>query len=185
MEEKIKVTTYWDGKIYVGISLTWDHEICMVQLAMSWYVHAALHYFQHEPPYPWTPARYGNTDQILRDKHPSDVLYTSNKKRLEKIVGKFLYYARSIDSTMVMALNSLVAVQTKSTVEVEKNITHFLNYCASNPDDVTEYKRNYIILHLYSDASCLSEPEALSRSGGYFFLVPRPKNKTPISEVPQ
>ena len=48
-----------------------------------------------------------------------------NKKILQKIVGKFLYYARAIDLTVLMALNSLAVVQTKPTLETAKQITHF------------------------------------------------------------
>ena len=48
LEGKYKVTTYWDGEIYVGISLTWDYDKCTVQLAMPGYVRAELHSFQHE-----------------------------------------------------------------------------------------------------------------------------------------
>ena len=39
-----------------------------------------------------------------------------------------------------------------------------------------------MILHIYSDASFISEPEARSRSGGYFSLGP--KSKTPIHYIP-
>ena len=38
-----------------------------------------------------------------------------------------------------------------------------------------------MILHIYSDASYISEPEARSRSGRYFFLGP--KYHTPIQEM--
>ena len=38
-----------------------------------------------------------------------------------------------------------------------------------------------MILHIYSDASYISEPEARSRSGEYFFLGPN--SKTPIQEM--
>ena len=76
---------------------------------------------------------------------------------------------------MLRVLNSLVAIQTEITVGTTKYITNLLNYCALNPDVVTEYRRSDIILHLYSDASYLSEPEAHSRAGGYFFLGPLPR----------
>ena len=42
------------------------------------------------------------------------------QKRLQKIVGKFLYYAIAIDPTMLVALNTLTAVQTKPTVLTAK-----------------------------------------------------------------
>ena len=76
-----------------------------------------------------------------------------NQKRLKKIVGKLLYYARSIDPIMLMALNSLAAVQTKPKIDTAKQITPFLNYSATHPDAITEYRKSGMILHMYSDAS--------------------------------
>ena len=65
-----------------------------------------------------------------------------NQKIIYEIVGKILYYARAIDPTMVMALNSLVAVQTKPTIENAKQITQFLNYSATHSDTITEYRKS-------------------------------------------
>ena len=42
-EDKYKVTTYWEEKLYIGISLKWDYEKGMVQLSMPGYVRAAIH----------------------------------------------------------------------------------------------------------------------------------------------
>ena len=69
---------------------------------------------------------------------------------------------------MLMALNSLVAVQTKPTIETAKKITQFINYTATRPDKITEYRKSGIILHIYSGASYISKPEARSRARGYF-----------------
>ena len=52
----------------------------------------------------------------------------------------------------------------------------------TNPDTVTEYRNSGMILHIYSDTSYISEPEARSRSGGYFYLGP--KSNTPIQDTP-
>ena len=65
-----------------------------------------------------------------------------------------------------MAIKSLAAVQTKTTIETAKQITQFLNYSATNPDAVTEYIISGMIIHVYSDASYISESEARSRAGG-------------------
>ena len=53
LETKYKVTTDWEGKLYIGIALKWDYEKGTVQLSMPGYVRAALHAFQafqHEKP---------------------------------------------------------------------------------------------------------------------------------------
>ena len=102
----------------------------------------------------------------------------NNKKRLQNIVGKFLYYAKKVDPTMLVGMNSLEAVQTKPTIKSSKQVTDFLNYGATNPDAVTEYRRSGIIIHIYLDTSHISEPEARIRAGGYFFLGP--KSNTPM-----
>ena len=147
----------------------------MVQLAMPGYTCVALHSFQHEnpkrgqnSPYPWAPPQYVNNNQILNEKHPASELYAMNQKRLQKIVVKFLCYARAIDSTMLMELKYPSAVQTKPTIDTDKKITNFLNYCASHPDAATQYRRIDMILNLYSNTSYLSETEARIRAGGYF-----------------
>ena len=107
----------------------------MVQLGMPGYVHADLHSYQNgnkkgqDIPYPWTPTQFDKNNHILKEKHPADKLDVSNPKYLKKIVGKFLYYARVIVSTMLMELNSLATYQ-KTNRRDSKKITHILNYYA-------------------------------------------------------
>ena len=84
---------------------------------------------------------------------------------------------------MLMDLKSLAAVQTKPTIDTTKQITQFLNYSATHLDAITEYRKIGIIIHIYSNASYISEPEAQSRAGGYFFL--EKNSKIPIQEMPQ
>ena len=59
---------------------------------------------------------------------------------------------------MLMELNSLPAVHTKTTIETTKEITRFLNYSATHPDEVIEYRKSGMILHIYLDKSYISEP---------------------------
>ena len=74
---------------------------------------------------------------------------------------------------MLMAIKLLVALHTKATIETVNQITQFLNYSATHPDAVTEFRKSEMILPIYSDASSVSEPEVQSRSGGYLFLGPK------------
>ena len=68
---------------------------------------------------------------------------------------------------MLMALNSSAAVQTKLIIETAKK-TKFLNYSATHTYTITEYRKSGMIIHIYSDASYISEPEERSRARGYF-----------------
>ena len=47
-----------------------------------------------------------------------------------------------------MALKYLAAVQTKPTIEIAKQITQFLNYSATYPDEIPEYRKIGMILHI-------------------------------------
>ena len=47
LEDKYKVTTDWEVKMYIGIALKWEYEKGMFQLSMSGYLRAALHSFKN------------------------------------------------------------------------------------------------------------------------------------------
>ena len=75
LEDKYKVNTDWEGKLYTGISLQWDYVKIMVQLSMPVYVQAALHSFQHQKKKTSTelnihpdPAIFGNNNKMLNNK---------------------------------------------------------------------------------------------------------------------
>ena len=70
-ESKYKVTIDWEGKLYIGIALKWDHKKGTSQLSMIGYVRTALHSFQHDKPklpqdspHPWTQPLYGENNQM-------------------------------------------------------------------------------------------------------------------------
>ena len=54
---------------------------------------------------------------------------------------------------------------------------HLLDYAATHPNAVICYHRSDMILKIHSDASYLSEKEARSRAGGYFFLANKNDNQ--------
>ena len=64
---------------------------------------------------------------MLSEKSPAGNLDDNNQKRLHTIFGKFLYYYRAVYPKMLMALNSLAAVQTKPKIKTAKQVTQFLN----------------------------------------------------------
>jgi hypothetical protein len=55
---------------------------------------------------------------------------------------------------------------------------HLLDYAATHPDAILRYQRSDMVLHIHSDASYLSAPEARSRAGGHHFLSSRPADPT-------
>jgi hypothetical protein len=71
---------------------------------------------------------------------------------------------------MLVTLGSLATAQTKGTHSTALALIQLLNYCAAHPDAVIRFHASGMILHIHSDASYLSESEARSRAGGFFFL---------------
>ena len=53
---------------------------------------------------------------------------------IERVVGKFLYYARAIDNTMLHALNDIASSKSKGTQTTWEAVKYCLNDAASNPD---------------------------------------------------
>ena len=90
---------------------------------------------------------------MLSEKEPAEELDENNQKRLQKIVGNFLYYAIAIDPTIFMALNLLVEVQTKPTIDTTKHPNKLLNYSVTHPDTVTEYRKTVMIIQIYLNVS--------------------------------
>jgi hypothetical protein len=52
---------------------------------------------------------------------------------------------------------------------VEK-VIKLLNYCNTHPETKIRYHASDMILYIHSDASYLSEREAKSREGGFFYM---------------
>jgi hypothetical protein len=60
----------------------------------------------------------------------------SKNLELQKITGKFLYYARAVDPTMQVALSSLASQQTKGTERTAEDTVKFPKYCATHPESI-------------------------------------------------
>lgn len=185
-----EITVDWEATKYCGITLEWDYKNRTVDLSMPNYVTDALHHFQHpvsiqpvHAPSKWAPPSYGSKVQLTTPVDDSAKHTAKDTKLLQRVVGKFLYYARAVDPTMLHILSNLAASQTIGTAATTIQMVHFLNYCATNPDAKLRYSASDMILHVHSDAAYLTEPEARSRAGGHHFLGNLP-GKPPMLNGP-
>lgn len=172
-----ELTVDWEATKYCGITLEWDYHNRTVDLSMPNYVKDALHHFQHTPakqpihaPSKWSPPNYGTRVQLTNPIDESARHTAKETKTLQRVIGKFLYYARAVDPTMLHILSNLAASQTTGTQATTIQMVHFLNYCATYPDAKLRYRASDMILHVHSDAAYLTEPEARSRAGGHHYL---------------
>ena len=79
-----------------------------------------------------------------------------------------------MECTLLPALNTLAEQQSSQNKNSEAAITHFLDYAATNPSAIIQYKSSNMLLHMDSDASYLSKPRARSRTGGHYYLISLP-----------
>jgi hypothetical protein len=162
---------------------------------MPGYVDKALRQFNHErpskrqdAPYPHTPPKYGAKKQYASEGDKSPLLDADGAKFIQRVIGKFLYLGRAVDTTLPMPLSALGTQQAKPREGTMAHTRQFLDYVGSQEEAILTYSASDMILAAHSDASYLSEPEARSRAGGHIFLsndVEYPPNNGSILTIAQ
>ena len=136
-----------------------------------------LHKYQYLPPKRaqhspnlWNRLTYGATQQLTKAPDTIYPLELSEVKRIQKIVGTLLYYARAVDATMLVALGTISSKQANATQTTSICVNQLLDYCHTHPDAKLRYHASDMIIHIHSDASYNYEAKARSRAGGNFYL---------------
>jgi hypothetical protein len=89
---------------------------------------------------------------------------------IQQVTGIFLYYARVVDATMILALSAIVSDQAAPTKETTKKVLRLLDCVTTHPDTILSFSRSSMVLNIHIDVSYLCEPKAKIRTGGHFFL---------------
>ena len=143
---------------------------------MAPYLQKALQQFNNivptkrqDSPYPYTEPKYGAKQQFA-DYVMSAPVGKDEQKYVQKVTGKFNWYARGVNGTMLTPSSALSAQQAKPTQATMKRVQHFLNYAATKEPAVTTYRASDMALAIHSNAGYLNEKGARSRAGGHHFL---------------
>ena len=152
-------------QLYCGVTFEWDYKARTCELSKPEYVEESLRSFQHKPipkvqhaPHPWVKPVFGQKLQHTEPEDTSELLSPKEVNIIQKIIGKFYYYARAGDHTMLVALGELATNQTVgvATKQVPEDVTHLLIYAATHPNAKIKYHAREMVLHIDSDASYLS-----------------------------
>ena len=177
LREQYEITHDPTGSLYCGLTLAWNYDTRYVDVSMPGYVTKALKRFCHphpqkpqHSPHRWEIPAYGQKTQYAPIELDLPPLPPAALTRVQQVVGTLLYYARAIDSTMLVALNSIASEQASATIETTKAVDHLLDYAATHPSATVRYYASGMRLHIDSDASYLSISRARSRAGGHFIL---------------
>jgi hypothetical protein len=172
------ITTDISGSKYVGLNLDWDWEKRTCRISMHGYIKKALTYFNvtknsrgTHSPLPVKPVVYGRKGpQMAPLPDSSKPLDAAGKTRVQKVVGKLLFYARAVDPTLFPALGYIASQQATPTEKTNQDIAHILQYVANYPDVSILYSASSMQLRVSSDASYLSASKARSIAGGHFYF---------------
>jgi hypothetical protein len=167
----------WNADLFCGITTHWDYTNKKVRLSMPGYIDDMLRELRHSlprkpqfSPHPHIPIVYGTTQQMVEVPDNTEPLPLDDPIQPAVIVGKLLYYARAVDSTMLVALSALASEQNKPTMHTKQKVEQLLDYCATQPNATLTFHASDMILKVHSDAGYNNESKARSRAGGHFFL---------------
>ena len=140
LKDKYDYTVDWDGENYIGLKLIWNYAKDYVDVVMSDYIIKLLKKFNHLlppklqfSPHKHFPIQYGKKGhrQLTSAPDTSDLLPTEHIPRIQSIVGILLYYARSLDNTIFLALNEISVQQQKPTKKLREKYNRLLDYVAT------------------------------------------------------
>ena len=135
LQEKYNLSIDWEGRIFCGITLTWDYKNRTCDLNIPGYMMKALHKLGHpkpkkpqDAPHPRVEPAYGRKLQFA-DKDTSPIFPLKDIRWIEKATGCFLFYSHAVDPTMATALNSIASNQAAPTEQTMRRTKLFLDYC--------------------------------------------------------
>ncbi len=173
----------WTGGLYCGIMLEWDYVGCTVNILIPGYIKIKLQEYKHimpktlqNCPYLPEPKKLGTEAQAPLPNDSTPKHDKNGIKRVQKIVGSILYYARAVDMMVLIALSSIVVEQAKATEKTMARCTQLLDYLSGHVDAKVQFHALDMILNIHSDASYLSEANARSRACSHFFMGWMPKD---------
>jgi hypothetical protein len=101
-------------------------------------------------------------------------------KEIQRVIGSILYYACTVNITVLMALSSIAIKQTKDMTSTIEKAKQLLDYLATNPNTTIQYQALNMIMNIHSDASYQSEANACNRACRHFFMGWNAKDHGPI-----
>jgi hypothetical protein len=107
---------------------------------------------------------------ITPDPDSLELLNSSRKQCVQKIVGSLLCYPRAVNNKLLVALSTIAAHQAKATVATEQAMDLLFDYVATYPNDGIVYCVSNMILCAHADAVFLNETNSYSRVGAHIYL---------------
>jgi hypothetical protein len=133
-----------------------------------------------DSPHAWDPPKYGTTVQLAEDPDTSPSVDASKTKLVQEVVGTFQFSSWAVNPTTLVALSSIATQQNNVTEGTMKAVTQLLNYAASHPDPMIQFKRSDMQLEMSTNSSYLSVMKSCTCAGGYDHYLGNKRPDCPI-----
>ena len=81
------------------------------------------------------------------------------RKFIQQVCGKFLFYGKAADSTILTSLSAIASQQTNPTTDTMAKVKQLLDYLASQEEATLTYSASDVILAVHSNARSKQEAE--------------------------
>ena len=188
LRQHFEISIDKDGRNYCGLTFTWHYKQGYVDVSMPKYMMKALAKFAHPKPHRaqysphrWNKPTYGQRVQYVTPDKLGTPLDMKGQRRVQSIVGTFLYCGRAVEQTILPALNDIASFQARPTSDTVKRTNRLMDYMYTYPTAVLRYYAGDMQLHIESDVAYLVLPGARSCVAGYSYLR---ANKHPQKAYP-
>jgi hypothetical protein len=176
LQKLYTVKVDYDGLKYLGMTITIDRSSRHVTVTMPGYIAKLLKRVRpngvkkaHTPSVYVQPSYKTMTAQTATvDNSPR--ASTAQQHELQVVIGTMLYYARTVDPSVLTVVHELGSVQSRPTLNDIKKMERLLQYAASHQHHGIRFHASNMQLQIQSDASYLCRPRARSVLGGFHYL---------------
>ena len=176
----------WEGSKYLGMDIAIDRTKRHITLSMPKYIEKLLRRIRSNgikgatTPGIYNPPNYKSAKSQTATIDESPLASATQKHELQVVVGTLLYYARTVDPSIMTAVCELGAVQSAPTVRDIQKVERLLQYVSTHQMGATRYYGSNMQLQVQSDASYLCRSKARSVLGGFHYLGYQDRINGPI-----
>jgi hypothetical protein len=165
----------WNDSKYLGMTIDIDRKERHVTLSMPGYITKLLRRARPQgvksatTPTMYTAPNYKFPKAQTATTNDTPLASPAQQREIQVAVGTLLYYARSIDPSILTVVHELGSVQAKPTVEDIRKMERLLQYVSSHQHYSIRFHASSRQLQIQSDASYLCRTRARSVLGGLHF----------------
>ena len=166
----------YQGLQYLGLSIRINRHQRHVTLSMPGYIARLLQRVRPDgikgatTPSIYSAPNYKSRSAQTATVDVSPLASPSQQHELQVVVGTLLYYARTVDPSILTAVHELGSVQAKPTLNDLRKMERLLQYVSTHQTYGIRFHASSMQLQIQSDASYLSRTKARSVCGGIHYL---------------